>query len=97
MKKLIIPFILLFLSFSSLLRAQENDTIKAVITYAFSHLRDTTEGTKPYTENMNLFLSKNSSWYKSADKVRNDSLMLANFKASGNTVMTAILYTREHF
>lgn len=94
MKKLLISFILL-VSFSSSLRAQENDTIKAVITYAFSHLRDTAKGAEPYTENMDLFLSTNSSWYKSADKDSIKALISANFVASGNKVMTFIPYTTE--
>src|SRR5690554_1016792 len=94
MKKLLISFILL-VSFSSSLRAQENDTIKAVITYAFSHLRDTAKGTEPYKENMDLFLSTNSSWYKSADKDSIKALVIANFVASGNKVMTSIPYTIE--
>src|SRR5690606_23103419 len=89
MKKLLISFILL-VSFSSSLRAQENDTIKAVITYAFSHLRDTAKGTEPYKENMDLFLSTNSSWYKSADKDSIKTLISANFKASGNKAIVFI-------
>lgn len=96
MKKLILSLIILQLSFSNLLLAQESDpTIKAVITYAFSHLKDTTKGSLPYTENMDLFLSASSSWYKSADKARNDSLMTANFIASGHTAMIAILSIEE--
>lgn len=90
MKKLIILFILLFLSLPASLRAQENDTITAVITYAFSHLRDTTKGTKPYMENMDLFLSRNSSWYKSADKDSIHALVIDNFVASGRKVMVPI-------
>ena len=95
-KKKLIPFsILLLFSFSNPLLAQENDTVKAVITYAFSHLRDTTKGSQPYTENMDLLLSANSSWYKSADKAEIDSITAANFKASGYKVINNIPYTRE--
>src|SRR5690606_36659188 len=84
-------FIMLQLSFSNLLLAQENDPIiKAVITYAFSHLRDTTKGSLLYTENMDLFLSNNSSWYRSADKDSIKALISANFKASGNKVIAFI-------
>lgn len=96
MKKLILSLIILQLSFSNLLLAQESDpTIKAVITYAFSHLKDTTQGTKPYTENMDLFLSSTSSWYKSADKDSIQALVIANFVASGNKVIIPIPYTSE--
>jgi len=96
MKKFILSSILLLLPFSNLLLAQENDaTIKAVITYAFSHLRDTTKGSLLYTENMDLFLSTNSSWYKSADKDSIHALVIANFIASGRKVMIPIPYIEE--
>lgn len=86
----IIPFLILFLMFcSTSVLGQKSDTIRAVITYAFSHLRNLSDS-KPYTENMDLFLGASSSWYKSGDKARNDSIMRANFEASGYTVITAI-------
>lgn len=91
-----IPYItLVFLLFSTSLLAQENGTIKAIVSYAFSHLEDTTKGAKVYTENMNLFLSANSSWYKTADKAMADSIMAANFKATGNKVLNLIPYSNE--
>lgn len=93
--KIISFLILLLVSYSGSVLGQKNDTIRAVISYAFSHLRDTTEGSKPYTENMDLLLSGHSSWYKTADKARNDSIMEANFSASGFKVMTNITYSRE--
>src|SRR5690606_22848183 len=75
--------------------SQKNDPVKAVITYAFSHLRDTSRGSQPYTENMNLILGTRSSLYKSGDKVEIDSIVDANYKASGYKVMSAIPYTKE--
>jgi len=95
MKKHLLPLILLFLSFSGSLQAQENNTIKAVITYAFSHLRDTTKGAEPYRENMDLFLSPSSSWYKSADKDSIYALMVSNFAASGHKVISYIPFIEE--
>jgi len=67
---------------------QKPDTAIAVITYSFAHMRDTTNPTKFYTENMDLFLGKTSSVYKSADKKVIDSLAEASFNASGHKSIT---------
>jgi len=45
----------------------QTDTATYMVHYKFSHLRDTTNRAHPYTENMALFLGKNSSAYKSYD------------------------------
>ncbi|MFI5163299.1 MAG: GLPGLI family protein [Sphingobacteriales bacterium] len=74
--------ILCFLGYAAFAQ-QKPDTAIAVITYAFSHLRDTTNPGKPYTENMNLFLGRRSSIYKTGDKELADSLAMESFKASG--------------
>jgi len=67
---------------------QKPDTAIAVITYAFAHMRDTTNPTKLYTENMNLFLGKRSSVYKSADKELADSLAAESYRATGTINIT---------
>lgn len=89
MMRIISFSILLIMSCSTSVLGQKSDTIRAVITYAFSHLRDLNDS-KPYTENMDLFLGASSSWYKSGDKAKSDSIMMANFEASGFKEMTAI-------
>ncbi len=78
--------ILCFLSYAG--RAQQkSDTAIAVITYAFTHMRDTTNPGKLYAENMHLFLGMHSSVYKTADKELADSLARASFIASGGKSM----------
>jgi GLPGLI family protein len=55
--------------------AQKSDTAAYMVRYKFSHLRDTNNRANPYTENMALFLGKNSSVYKSYDKQLEDALI----------------------
>jgi GLPGLI family protein len=55
--------------------AQKTDTAKLTVRYKFSHLRDTTDRTKPYTENMILFLGRSASAYKSYDRKIQEALM----------------------
>src|SRR6266581_1977864 len=85
--------ILCFLSYAG--RAQQKpDTAIAVISYAFTHMRDTTNPGKLYAENMHLFLGRRSSVYKTADKELADSLTHASFIASGGkSVNITKLYT----
>jgi len=52
--------------------AQNPDTLRAKITYDFSHLQDTTNREKLYQEQMVLLLGRNASAYISLDKVRFD-------------------------
>jgi len=76
-------YILCFLSYTAF--AQEKpDTAIAEVTYSFTQMRDTTNPGKLYSENMNLFLGRRSSVYKSADKKTADSLAAASFNASGH-------------
>ncbi len=82
MKQKLCLIILCFLSYT-IYAQQKPDTAIAVITYAFTHMRDTTNPGKLYTENMNLFLGRRSSIYKTGDKELADSLAMASFKASG--------------
>jgi GLPGLI family protein len=71
-KQLLIAATLLFAAFAA--SAQQPDTAAYMVHYKFSHLRDTSNRANPYTENMALFLGKNSSVYKSYDKQLQDAL-----------------------
>jgi GLPGLI family protein len=53
--------------------AQKPDTAQVLVHYKFTHVRDTTNRDHPYTENMALYIGKNSSAYKSYDKVLEDA------------------------
>jgi GLPGLI family protein len=55
--------------------AQKADTAKLIVHYKFSHLRDTTQKDKPYTENMVLFLAPTASVYKSYDRKLQQQMM----------------------
>ncbi|GAB3927148.1 GLPGLI family protein [Mucilaginibacter myungsuensis] len=70
---------LLTLAFASLAalsaKAQDAEMAQAVVNYKFTHLRDTTQKDKPYTEAMVLFLGQTSSVYRSYDKKLQDALM----------------------
>jgi GLPGLI family protein len=69
---LILTALLLFIYTA---KAQKADTAKIIVHYKFSHLRDTTDRTKPYTENMVLFLGKSASAYKSYDRKLQEAMM----------------------
>lgn len=49
--------------------AQNPDKALARVRYSFSHIQDTTQKDKPYTENMLLVIGKNASVYTSYDKI----------------------------
>ena len=83
MKQKFYLFIFCFLNYTVYAQHQP-DTAIAVITYSFTHMRDTTNPGKLYAENMNLFLGRRSSVYRSADKELVDSLALVSFNASGH-------------
>jgi len=68
------------LTAASMAGAQQTDTATYMVHYKFSHLRDTTNREHPYTENMALFLGKNSSVYKSYDKQLQDALFKKQVK-----------------
>ncbi len=55
--------------------AQNADKALARVRYTFSHMRDTTEKTNFYTENMLLVIGKNASVYTSYDKINRDAEM----------------------
>ena len=52
--------------------AQTPDKALAKVRYSFTHMRDTTQKDKPYTENMLLVTGKNASVYTSYDKLNRD-------------------------
>src|ERR1700753_4165404 len=49
--------------------AQTPDTAKVLVHYKFTHVRDTTNRDHPYTENMGLYIGRNSSAYRSYDNI----------------------------
>ncbi len=49
--------------------AQKPDSARAIVHYKFTHLRDTTQKDKPYTENMELVVGSSASVYKSYDRI----------------------------
>lgn len=55
--------------------AQAPDKALARVRYTFTHIQDTTQRDKPYTENMLLVIGKNASLYASYDKV-NEAIAL---------------------
>ncbi|RZK42109.1 MAG: GLPGLI family protein [Pedobacter sp.] len=70
MKTILTTFLGLVITANSF--AQNPDKALARVRYSFSHIRDTTEKDKPYTENMLLVIGKNASVYTSYDKVNLD-------------------------
>lgn len=56
-------------------RAQKADTAKAIAHYKFSWVRDTTQRSNPYTENMILLMGRNASVYKSYDRKQQEAMM----------------------
>ncbi len=52
--------------------AQSPDKALARVRYSFSHIQDTAQRDKPYTENMLLVIGKNASVYTSYDKLNNN-------------------------
>ncbi|MGI4727324.1 MAG: GLPGLI family protein, partial [Janthinobacterium lividum] len=70
--------------------AQKPDQAVALVKYNFSHLRDTTNRTTIYTENMELLIGKNASVYRSEDQRLHDAKMkklIAETANSGTTGM----------
>ena len=63
----------------------QTDTAQVLVHYKFTHVRDTTNRDHPYTENMALYIGKNSSAYKSYDNV----LEQAEFKKQVQAAMAS--------
>ncbi|QKJ29242.1 GLPGLI family protein [Mucilaginibacter mali] len=74
MKKPLLLFTIAMMA-GYVVRAQEADSAKAIVKYKFSHVRDTLNRDKPYTENMILFIGQKASAYKSYDKKIQDALV----------------------
>ncbi|SFG78871.1 GLPGLI family protein [Pedobacter insulae] len=75
--------------------AQNPDKALARVRYSFSHIQDTTQKDKPYTENMLLVIGKNASVYTSYDKINRNLEMerqiqeqLKNQAGSGSMKIT---------
>src|SRR4051812_7885166 len=62
----------LALAVASIAHAQNPDKALARVRYTFTHIQDTTQKDRPYTENMLLVIGKNASVYTSYDKVNRD-------------------------
>src|ERR1700744_6484049 len=63
-RQLIISILLIAIAASA---SAQTDTAQVLVHYKFTHVRDTTNRDHPYTENMALYIGKNSSAYKSYD------------------------------
>lgn len=57
------------IAITSVALAQNPDKALARVRYSFSHVQDTTQKDKPYTENMLLIIGKNASVFTSYDKI----------------------------
>lgn len=57
---------------TTVVSAQNPDKALARVRYSFTHIQDTTQRDKPYTENMLLVIGKNASVYTSYDKINRD-------------------------
>jgi GLPGLI family protein len=90
MKKqiLLLPAILLVFQ---LVKAQKPDAAVALVRYSFSHIRDTTDKAKVYTENMELLLGKNASVYRSEDNRLHDEKMKQLIAERANTGTTGMM------
>lgn len=60
------------IAITSIAFAQNPDKAIARVRYSLSHIQDTTQKDKPYTENMLLVIGKNASVYTSYDKINRD-------------------------
>src|ERR1700754_2232048 len=63
-KQLIISTLLIAIATGA---SAQTDTAQVLVHYKFTHVRDTTNRDHPYTENMALYIGKNSSSYRSYD------------------------------
>ncbi|MFD0941014.1 GLPGLI family protein [Pedobacter boryungensis] len=63
---------LLAFTISSIALAQNPDKALARVKYTFSHIQDTTQRDKPFTENMLLVIGKNASVFTSYDKINRE-------------------------
>ncbi len=96
MKKIILLLVAFGLLITNV-KAQKPDSVKAIVHYKFSHVRDTTNRDKPYTENMIMFLGSQSSAYKSYDRKLQTAMMqkqiaqqVADQKGSGGPMRISV-------
>ncbi len=68
MKKQLLLAVTLLMAFITA-NAQKPDTARVLVHYKFTHVRDTTDRTHPYTENMVLYVGKSASAYRSYDGI----------------------------
>src|SRR3569833_8503 len=66
-KQLIISSLLIAIAVRA---SAPTDTAQVLVHYKFTHVRDTTDRDHPYTENMALYIGKNSSAYRSYDNIQ---------------------------
>jgi GLPGLI family protein len=62
-------------------KAQVTETAFASVRYSFTHIQDTTDGSAVNTENMVLYLGKNTSYYQNFDKIKKEADAMAGFEA----------------
>ena len=79
MKKISIQ-LLIALAITASVQAQKKDTAIATAHYLFSHMRDTTQPTDIYTENMMLYLGSVSSLFQSYDRITSMKEQAAKFE-----------------
>ena len=78
-KQLIISTLLMAIAVSA---SAQTDTARVLVHYKFIHVRDTTNRDHPYTENMALYVGKNSSAYRSYDNVLEQAEFKKQFQAA---------------
>jgi len=79
MKFIFTPFLSIFLFLNSY--AQKPDSVLARVRYSYTNKNDTLTTGKPCTENMILFVGKNTSLYSSYDKIRHEVSEEQKFRA----------------
>ncbi len=93
-KQLLIVAILILAVFAA--RAQKPDTAVYMVHYKFTWIRDTTDRTHPYTENLVLFVGKSASAYRSYDGIVADAqFKKAYAEASANSPDGHIMINRR--
>ncbi|RZL46725.1 MAG: GLPGLI family protein [Pedobacter sp.] len=84
---------------SSIAFAQSPDKALTRVSYSFSHIQDTTQKDRPYTENMLLLVGKNASVYTSYEKINQNIRLKQRLEEqmknqAGNSTMSINLDNR---
>lgn len=92
--KILISF-LFSITTTTLLWAQKPDLTIARVSYAFSHIKDTTDRNRQYKENMVLIIGKNASLFLSEDRI-NQNERMADFikkqiQENGGTLTNVVM------